>query len=176
MENLSHFPGTAVSGRRVPLSAPGAQLDSLSRVRGQYGVTGWLGVAVVLLLLFRMLRDAVFYNAKAAPHVPSPVPFFGNIVAFGERSVDARTHFRPAPPPLAVSFFSAKIVASRSAPQPTDEKVRKAGTCLNGPVRPLPSRPRPAGLLTTARSTSSSRRTNRCVSPLRLDKWRCSLP
>lgn len=41
-------------------------------------------------MVARLVRDAVFYNPKAAPHVPSPVPFFGNIVAFGERSVDAR--------------------------------------------------------------------------------------
>jgi len=57
-------------------------------VVASYGMSGYLAAGVAVLLTWNMLRAIIFYNPKAPPHVPSPLPWLGNIVAFGERPVD----------------------------------------------------------------------------------------
>eukprot|EP00040_Diaphanoeca_grandis_P037107 m.240155 g.240155 ORF g.240155 m.240155 type:complete len:504 (-) comp33760_c4_seq1:310-1821(-) len=45
-------------------------------------------VVVATLIAANTIRALIFKNPNAPPHVPSPVPWFGNIVAFGEKPVD----------------------------------------------------------------------------------------
>jgi sterol 14-demethylase len=51
-------------------------------------ITQVLGLVIILLITLRFLRSIIFRNPNAPPHVPSPVPWIGNIVAFGEKPVD----------------------------------------------------------------------------------------
>jgi len=53
-----------------------------------YGVTGMLLTAVLGLAIISKIRAVIFFNPKAPPHVPSPLPWLGNIVAFGEKPID----------------------------------------------------------------------------------------
>lgn len=55
---------------------------------GSYGLAGWLVVGVATLMLMNLVRGIIYYNPLAPPHIPSPIPWLGNIVAFGERPVD----------------------------------------------------------------------------------------
>lgn len=52
------------------------------------GTVGTLATGVVVLMGLNWAKKTYFRHAKAPPHVPSPIPFIGNVVAFGERPID----------------------------------------------------------------------------------------
>lgn len=63
-------------------------LDGVMAALSDLSVTQGLVLGLILLLTVRYLRSVIFRNPKAPPHVPSPIPWLGNIVAFGEKPVD----------------------------------------------------------------------------------------
>lgn len=52
------------------------------------GNTKKWGAVVAMLLFLNVLESIIFYNANEPPHVGGGIPWFGNIVSFGEKPVD----------------------------------------------------------------------------------------
>eukprot|EP00039_Didymoeca_costata_P011392 m.159773 g.159773 ORF g.159773 m.159773 type:complete len:500 (+) comp15159_c0_seq2:89-1588(+) len=85
-------------------------MDSILNFYSERPVSAILVLVVVLLFVLRILRSILFRNDKAPPHVPSSLPWLGNIVEFGEKPVDfLLKNFNEYGPVFSFTMFGTDV-------------------------------------------------------------------